>query len=493
MNVRKFLILTFGERELTIFEVYKKRKRIVVLQCWQRSLMEGWIRNGELQDLSYLSEIWQSVQNEYQIHTRKIYMMIPSDRIICRNVFMPNLNTEKIKSAIRINSDLYFPIPLTQYALALQKNTEHDKSSSKSWFPFGQNRKGREAFLAAAAPEPMIQTCCDFAESTHLKLLSVFDENSGAYRIFKEEVGMETCMTMCCDKEHIWIGVFEKGKLILQRRMKKERMDKELEQTFRYYENRFPANRISQIRLYGDGQSMEACHIWLRARYSMEIRICEIPAVIEVKGDERCRQMAAEHISAFGGAYLPEYFQSEKMENRRKRREHRKKIRALCLGLFFVMLLLLVYPLYEYLEAATENLGWHNQIRRMNHEIQLLSDYDTAEARYEEACSVQEYCTGEKTAWLQILDQIEAFYVKDVRLVSIRIGEREARAEIEVRDKQTAAELIRTVRKTSCAESVMVDKIVQNGDALNLELICVQKKAEEREQEAYDEWEEDRE
>lgn len=114
---KKVLSIDIGSERIKIAHTQRKGKHINLLEGFVLATPENSIRDGVLINKDEISSVIKKALTEHKIKEKNVIFSVASTKIISREVELPDLKGNKLKSIIRLNAEEYFPVNLTEYTL----------------------------------------------------------------------------------------------------------------------------------------------------------------------------------------------------------------------------------------------------------------------------------------------------------------------------------------------------------------------------------------
>lgn len=233
------LSIVISDNYIRIAELANGRKGVSVSRLLTREIPNNLMRDNSIGDVKAFAEFLADALRYANIKTKRAIFSLPTDKIMTREVILPEMNEEKTKTAIRVNAPDYFPIDLTDYVLAYfpiakvlgegeaeedeaedsekdaKKKRKKKKSRKKAT---GKKKSGAKLrLMVVAAPNDMVQSYYDVAKLAHLKLESVDFLGNSVFQLTTYQIGEEPCLVIQLDSDHTVLTVFHDNIMVFQR------------------------------------------------------------------------------------------------------------------------------------------------------------------------------------------------------------------------------------------------------------------------------------
>ena len=184
----KLLSIVLTDNHIRIAELSNGRRGVSVYRLLTKEVPESLVSGGLIVDVRGFAEYLNATLKYANIKTKKVVFSLPSDRIMSREVVLPEMKEEKLKTALKVNAPEYFPVELTDYVLSyftisriLEDETENgdedeetqERKKAKRKKPGIGRSRSKLRLMVVAVPNEMVQSYYDAAKLAHLKLISV--------------------------------------------------------------------------------------------------------------------------------------------------------------------------------------------------------------------------------------------------------------------------------------------------------------------------------
>lgn len=114
-NNKSTVSIDFAQDEIKIVEGKHTKKGIVVSKQFSLDLPEGLYENGEIQDMDQLAYLLRNSLKENKIAQADVNGVINSTNVIMREITMPKVDEEQIRSILQYQLEDYIPINPQEY------------------------------------------------------------------------------------------------------------------------------------------------------------------------------------------------------------------------------------------------------------------------------------------------------------------------------------------------------------------------------------------
>ena len=126
-------------------------------------LPEGLVVDGEIVDVDLFARELKAFVNQYKLRGRSVQVAVSNQKVIVRNIDMPEMTEDELRGAIEFQAQDYIPIPVDEVVLDFQvvgKQVNPDGAS-------------RQEVLLVAAQRTMISTFLGAIKQAGLKVAGI--------------------------------------------------------------------------------------------------------------------------------------------------------------------------------------------------------------------------------------------------------------------------------------------------------------------------------
>lgn len=91
--------------------------RLNLRGCYERPLPEGLVVDGEITDVDLVARELRAFAGEYGLKGRTVHIAVGNQKVIVRNIDMPEMTQEELRGAIEFQASEYIPIPIDEAVL----------------------------------------------------------------------------------------------------------------------------------------------------------------------------------------------------------------------------------------------------------------------------------------------------------------------------------------------------------------------------------------
>lgn len=204
---QKVLNIEVGKRMCKVCATVSKGKAFQVTDSFVFATPEGAVVDGQIVNPAILGE---AIRDEMNLHNlaniQNCVFSIASSKIAVREVSVPAIKDDQIKSIVQTNASDYFPIDITKYQIA---HTVLEKDKTKG--------AEQSKLLIAAVPLILIEGYTSLGDAAGLIINSIDFSGNSQYQVLKGIGGEGVNMFITVDSDSAYVTFMEDHKLLMQR------------------------------------------------------------------------------------------------------------------------------------------------------------------------------------------------------------------------------------------------------------------------------------
>ncbi len=114
------IALDVGGSSVVALELAGSTGRLKLRGCYEWPLTEGLIVDGEIVDADLLGRELKAFANQYKLRGRAVQLAVSNQKVIVRNIDMPEMTEAELRGAIEFQAQDYIPIPIDEVVLDFQ-------------------------------------------------------------------------------------------------------------------------------------------------------------------------------------------------------------------------------------------------------------------------------------------------------------------------------------------------------------------------------------
>lgn len=204
---KKILCIEVGLRYTRISEMMGYKAVPAVYNCITFPTPQGTFEDGYIRDKGTLGSVIRQQLVEHKMKTTDVVFTVNSTKIANREVFIPYVKENKIKSIVELQASDYFPFDITDYNVSyyiLGKGEKKDKE-----------RKIK--LLLLAAPNNLIQSYYNLATAAGLQVEAVDYIGNSFYQVAKRQLNQGVNISIHINDNTTLVNIIENENLLLQR------------------------------------------------------------------------------------------------------------------------------------------------------------------------------------------------------------------------------------------------------------------------------------
>jgi type IV pilus assembly protein PilM len=144
----KEIALDVGGSSLVAVEVTGSPDRLKLRGCWEWPLSEGLVVDGEVVDGDLFARELRAFTSQNRLRNRSVHVSVSNQKVIVRNVEMPDMTEDELRGAIEFQAQDYIPIPVEEAVMDFKIVGKRTNAEGVS----------RQEVLLVAAQSSMIAT-----------------------------------------------------------------------------------------------------------------------------------------------------------------------------------------------------------------------------------------------------------------------------------------------------------------------------------------------
>ena len=202
------LIVEVGEKIVKVCVSTKKNRKFQILDSFMFQTPERSVVDGQIVDLDAMAEALrdQMAANDVK-NVKKVMYTLNSSKVATREVTLPLVKENKIRSVIETNAPDYFPVDLSGYQLAYNI-LEKVKGAN-----------GGYRILVLAVPRTMINSYIRLTEVLGLPIEAIDYCGNSQYQVLRQIRNDNVVMYVDINVTNTYVNFMDNGILLLQRNL----------------------------------------------------------------------------------------------------------------------------------------------------------------------------------------------------------------------------------------------------------------------------------
>jgi type IV pilus assembly protein PilM len=155
--------LDIGGSSLVALELAGTTGKLKMKGCYEWPLSEGLVVDGEIVDSDLLARELKAFANQHKLRGRAVELAVSNQKVIVRNIDMPEMTEDELRGAIEFQAQDYIPIPIDEVVLDFQVIGRYANAEGAS----------RQQVVLVAAQKAMIAMYTAAIRQAGLKLAGI--------------------------------------------------------------------------------------------------------------------------------------------------------------------------------------------------------------------------------------------------------------------------------------------------------------------------------
>lgn len=209
MASKRLVSIEIGSSIIRVCEMEQKAKSAKVFKNFVVETPKGTVADGEIVDQESLAYYLKDQLSDHGISSKQVLFVLTSTKIANREVSIPFVKENRIRSLIETNANDYFPVDLADYELA--------------YITLGNDPKAKDAasprirLMVLAAPKTLLNGYRDLAKACGLTVAGIDYSGNSLFQVTKQECADDTVMVLKIDGGYSMITIISNGSIVLQR------------------------------------------------------------------------------------------------------------------------------------------------------------------------------------------------------------------------------------------------------------------------------------
>ncbi len=157
------IALDVGGSSLLALQIVGGAGRLKLRGCYEWPLSEGLVVDGEIVDVDLFARELKAFATEYKLRGRSVHLAVGNQKVIIRNIDMPEMTDDELRGAIEFQAQDYIPIPVDEVVLDFQITGKTVNAEGAS----------RQEVLLVAAQKTMISMFCAAVKQAGVKVAGI--------------------------------------------------------------------------------------------------------------------------------------------------------------------------------------------------------------------------------------------------------------------------------------------------------------------------------
>lgn len=505
----RVLCIEIGNRMTHVVETDFKVKEPKIYKSFSFQTPDNLFKEETLADVLPFKERLDAGLEEHKIKTRKAVFVLASSRIASRDVVIPHVKENRIRTLLYANSAEYFPVDLEKYQLSYRLLDEVEEEGEQKY-----------KLMVLAVPNEMIDAYKSLAKVCLLTLVDLDYIGNAATQLLEKNIKNDLYAAVRLEEDTTMITIVRENKIELQRtfpygiadviqavqksghfgedidfyetleKMRKENVlsleeeeiQEDITEGFRaitgnvsrvmnFYSSNHAGAEMENIVLYGTGADICGMEQYLSDELSIPVSGESLREALPQEKGNTGDYYPLMYLTCVGAAVNPMKFRLEdEKEVAEKKKEHKqihiepKNFFGICVVVSLVLLLAVV-PYYGYLK-----MGVH-KLQKERSEKQYLADeykeYNQAKTEYEKIENLYQETTTTSEGIGDFIDELEKNMPSDILVRSITSNSESVTMDIRVSSKREAAKVVDELSGFESISDVQVESLEETVSESN--------------------------
>ena len=505
----RVLCIEIGNRMTHVVETDFKVKEPKIYKSFSFQTPDNLFKEETLADVLPFKERLDAGLEEHKIKTRKAVFVLASSRIASRDVVIPHVKENRIRTLLYANSAEYFPVDLEKYQFSYRLLDEVEEESEQKY-----------KLMVLAVPNEMIDAYKSLAKVCLLTLVDLDYIGNAATQLLEKNIKNDLYAAVRLEEDTTMITIVRENKIELQRtfpygiadviqavqksghfgedidfyetleKMRKENVlsleeeeiQEDITEGFRaitgnvsrvmnFYSSNHAGAEMENIVLYGTGADICGMEQYLSDELSIPVSGESLREALPQEKGNTGDYYPLMYLTCVGAAVNPMKFRLEdEKEVAEKKKEHKqihiepKNFFGICV-IVSLVLLLAVVPYYGYLK-----MGVH-KLQKERSEKQYLADeykeYNQAKTEYEKIENLYQETTTTSEGIGDFIDELEKNMPSDILVRSITSNSESVTMDIRVSSKREAAKVVDELSGFESISDVQVESLEETKSETN--------------------------
>lgn len=505
----RVLCIEIGNRMTHVVETDFKVKEPKIYKSFSFQTPDNLFKEETLAEVLPFKERLDAGLEEHKIKTRKAVFVLASSRIASRDVVIPHVKENRIRTLLYANSAEYFPVDLEKYQLSYRLLDEVEEEGEQKY-----------KLMVLAVPNEMIDAYKSLAKVCLLTLVDLDYIGNAATQLLEKNIKNDLYAAVRLEEDTTMITIVRENKIELQRtfpygiadviqavqrsghfgedidfyetleKMRKENVltleEEEIREdiiegfraitgnvsrVMNFYSSNHAGAEMENVVLYGIGADICGMEQYLSDELSIPVSGESLREALPQEKGNTGDYYPLMYLTCVGAAVNPMKFRLEdEKEVAEKKKEHKqihiepKNFFGICVVVSLVLLLAVV-PYYGYLK-----MGVH-KLQKERSEKQYLADeykeYNQAKTEYEKIENLYQETTTTSEGIGDFIDELEKNMPSDILVRSITSNSESVTMDIRVSSKREAAKVVDELSGFESISDVQVESLEETKSETN--------------------------
>jgi type IV pilus assembly protein PilM len=460
-NKNRLLTINLNNEFIKVCELSKSAKNgIVVHKVFTIPTPPRSYRDGVIRDRNAIAKELKVALGNHGVQTTNVVYSISSSKIATKEVIIPYVPKNKIKTIVNMNASEYFPVNIDEYLI---------ESSILETIVNPDDKKDRKLkLLVAAVPSKMVEEYYDFSSTMGFTIKAIDYAGNSTLQVLKSQSEVGSSVMIQIENDATIISVFEGSVLQLQRTVPYGKTAvvnavMELRKIYSYdvaldllqketlvHDNfdgdeitdslKFLVSNVNRVMDYQTSRNsnrvIERAYLVGNATYikgleelfknNLNAPVESIQTLKGVTADKKTyveENSLTTYITNIGSVIEPINFIPKRVTDTTSKSVDTSLQRTILIAACVVAAILIIVPYFSMSAAKTNVENLQDRIETLKPIEDIERDYNAAISNYHDVESFKLMTTSNDDVLLDLIGNIESYMPKDVEVVGFSVSE----------------------------------------------------------------------
>lgn len=497
-KVTKFITISIGSSEIKLAEIDNtKRNNISVLWAETVPTPANSYDEGEIVDIEKISKTLKQIIFKNRINAKHVIFTVHGPKFANKEIIIPNVKKEKIRSIVDANCSEYFPINTEEYVFSYSV-LEH----------FVQEGRKQMRLMVVAAPEDIIESYYTLADRLEMKLECIDYAGNSTLQLIRQQVEAAPNIVIQVNMATTVVNILKNGILQMQRTIpygknvlinavmdEKQVSEVEADELIRveklihpsfdgdqvtdslrymvanlsrvvdYYTTRNQDSPLERAYLITDGVEILGLLELLSNELNLPIvMMSELKNVTGSKYYEMPKNHLMDYLDNLGTVIEPINFISKKHIETAQKKEVKHNNAVLIAGSVIIAALLVGYPLYNYIQVKNVRDKLAADIEKIKDVEQIVNEYYNAKDKVTDLLGFTANAYSDNDSVLYMYNKLEEVMPSDISLSSLSFNNGQVSLSATGSSKLCVAKFLEELEKLDNVYDIQISGVSESKD-----------------------------
>lgn len=496
-KVTKFITISIGSEEIKLCELDNSKRNVSVLWAETVPTPANSYDEGEIVDIEKISKLLKQTIFKNRINAKHVIFTVQGPKFANKEITIPNVKKDKIRSVIDANCSEYFPI-----------NTEEYVFSYSVLESFVQEGRKQLRLMIVAAPEDIIESYYTLADRLEMKLECIDFVGNSTLQIIKHQIDAAPDIVIQVNNATTVVNILKNGVLQMQRTIpygknvlinavmdERQVPEAGAEQIIRseklihsgfdgdqvtdslrymvanlsrvvdYYTTRNQDSPLEKAYLITDGFDILGLEELLGTELNIPIvTMKELRNITGSKYYEMPENHLMNYLENLGAVLEPINFVSKKHIETAQKKEGKHNSVVLIAGAVIISALLVGYPYWNYSKVRDERNRLAGEIDRIKNVEETVNAYYTAKDKATDMLQFIAATYSDNDSVLYMYNKLEEVMPSDISLSSLSFNNGQVTLSATGSSKLCVAKFLEELEKLDNVYDVQISGVSESKD-----------------------------